>query len=650
MEEAHQDSPKLDAEYFLSKGYNEATLITKMFFYIFDINLIVLTAISLIALLLPFSGAAKDIITIILAGLSFLGLIPVVISAAKSLIKRQVSVDLLASIALAFSLLAHQWSSAAFITLMLAFARVFDHVTQRRANKIIQSLMKFHVENVRIQEGETVKDIHISQVKVGDHVVVDSGDRMPVDGTVISGEAEVDESSLTGESELVPKKVGSKVFTATVNESGSLVVETEKIGKDSTLAHIMTLVEEASRSKSRAERVADTFTQWYIGISLVGSIILYLYGLSTNEILAILLVVCADDIAVAVPLAFTAAIARTAKRGVIVKGSAAFEQLSRIRYILTDKTGTLTKGKPKIVDVKVYGIFSIHTVLNRAGMGASESKHAVSRAILDYIKEKDVAVHAPHETEEVPGQGVAFSHDSEHMLLGRLSFVESRKAHVSDQVKNDIDLEKDAGRGVVVLSINGEVAGLLSYHDELRPYAREIIDATKLLGVKEWHMLSGDNEHAAAAVAGELGITHFHANMTPESKVAFVNKFERAKDPEVVAYIGDGVNDAASLALSDVSIAMGGIGSDAAIEAADVAIMHDHLRRLPEVMKTAHTVRNIMWQCFFIWAATNVIGLIWVTVGIPGLGILGPAGAAAFNFLTDFIPIGNALRAGRWRK
>jgi P-type E1-E2 ATPase len=238
------------------------------------------------------------------------------------------------------------------------------------------------------------------------------------------------------------------------------------------------------------------------------------------------------------------------------------------------------------------------------------------------------------------------------MLLGRLSLMESRKVRVPEQVKKDIQNEKDAGHGVVVLSINGEVAGLLSYQDELRPHMKDIIAETKAVGgVKEWHMLTGDNERAASAVAAELGINHFHANMTPESKMAFVAKFERAKEPEVVGYIGDGVNDAASLALADVGIAMGGIGSDAAIEAADITIMHDHLGRLPEVMKTARTVRNIMWQCFGIWIVTNAFGLTWVTVGIPGLGILGPAGAAAFNFLTDFIPIGNALRAGRrWGK
>ena len=612
-------------------------------FFVFDIVLIALTTAALVGwFFFGLPGAS-----IVLAALSFLGLVPVLISAVKSVAHKRISVDLLASIALTFSLLSAQWSSAAFITLMLAFARVFDHITSTRAKRIIESLMRYHVENVRIQDGENVRDVHISQVKAGDQVVVESGDRMPVDGTVISGEAEVDESSLTGESELVPKKAGSKVFTATVNESGSLLVRAEKIGKDSTLAHIMGLVEEASRSKSRAERAADIFTQWYIALSLLAAGIMYLYGLSSREILAVLLVVCADDIAVAVPLSFTAAIARTAKRGVIVKGSAALEQLSRLRYVLTDKTGTLTKGKPKIVDVKAYGTFTVNTVLSRAAMGAAESKHVISGAILDYAREKGVVVHAPHSLEEVPGQGQAYNHGPQQMLIGRLSFMEARKVKIPEQVTKDIELVKDAGRGVVVLAINREVAALLSYHDELRPRVKEIIAETKTLGVKEWHMLSGDNEHAAAAVAGELGIRHFHANMTPESKVDFVRRFELEKKPEIVAYIGDGVNDAASLALADVSIAMGGIGSDAAIAAADITIMHDHLGRLPETMRTARLVHNIMWQCFVIWAVTNAAGLIWVSVGIPGLGVLGPSGAAAFNFLTDFLPIGNAFRAGR---
>lgn len=629
---------------------------------VFDICLIVLTTIFL--LVWYFSNIPG--LGNILAGLSFLGLVPVAVNAFKSLIKRKLSVDLLASIALVFSLLSQEWSSAAFITLMLAFARVFDNITQSRAKKIIQSLMKYHVERVRIRVDDAVKEVNIREVKPGDEVIVESGDRMPVDGTVISGQADIDESSLTGESELVAKKAGDKVFTSTINESGSLIVKTEKIGKDTTLSKIVSLVEEASRGKNEAERAADRFTQWYILLCLVASVSMYWLGLSLKEILAVLLVVCADDIAVAVPLSFTASIAYAAKRGVIVKGSAVFEQLSKMKYILTDKTGTLTRGKPKIVDIKSYSErLSLNEIAARFAMGASESNHAVSKAIMEYAVAHEFKSHTPDEFEETPGQGISFRHDGERMLIGRLSFMERKGCEIHDQVKKDIETEKNAGRGIVCLatgpstplganSSSLEVVGLMSYHDELRPRAKEIIADTKTLGVREWHMLTGDNERAAAEVAKELDMRHYHSNLTPEGKVEFVRKFEKEHsmkkgvngrtkaDKGIVGYIGDGVNDAASLALADVSIAMGGIGADSAIEAADITIMKDRLERLPETMRIARKGMGIMRQSFWIWGITNAAGLALVA-----FGFLGPAGAATFNFLTDFLPIGNALRAGR---
>lgn len=610
-----------------------------------DVMLISATVIALIASFF----LHKDIANIILVTLTSIGLIPVAISAVRALILRKLSVDLLAVIALVFSLISHEWFSAGFITLMLAFARLFDRITEARANRTIQSLMKYHVENVRIQAGESIHEVHISEVKKGDRVIVESGDRMPVDGIVISGTADVDESSLTGESELVPKKAGDQVYTATINESGSIVIRAEKLGADTTLSRMISLVDEASRQKNDAELTADRFTQWYIALSLVAAGTMYMLGVTPRSILSVLLVVCADDIAVAVPLAFTAAISRAATRGVIVKGSKAFEQMSRLKYILTDKTGTLTRGKPKVVDIKSYAPWSTDQIISRFAMGASESRHMVSRAILEYMSEHRLPVHTPSEYTEVPGQGIAFSHGSEEMFMGRLSFTQSHGHHASPLVVKDIAAEKDAGRGIVLLTINNEVAGLLSYRDEIRPRVKEIIAETKVLGVREWHMLTGDNEHAAAPVVRELGIDDFHANMTPESKVAFIKAFQREHRAsvsrgrnEVVGYIGDGVNDAGALALVDVSIAMGGVGADAAIEAADITIMKDHLSRLPEVMGLSQKVIRIMHQNFGIWALTNILGLALVA-----FGLIGPAGAATYNFLTDFLPIGNALRAGR---
>lgn len=633
------------------------------FFIFFDSVLITGSGVALIILF--FAQKNPDLLrdlNITLAILSFTGLIPVAISAFKALINRRLSVDLLATIALVFSLLAHEWASAAFITLMLAFARIFDLITEARAKKTIQSLMKYHVEWVRVRIGDSVKDVHISAVKKGDLVIIESGDRVPVDGIVNSGQADVDESSLTGESELVPKKSGDKVFTSTINVAGSLIVRTERIGADTTLSKMIALVEEASRDKNQAELTADKFTQWYILIALVGSATLYFLNIELKTILSILLVICADDIAVAIPLAYTSAISYAARRGVIVKGSSAFEQLSRMKYVLTDKTGTLTKGKPKVVDVRSYGKWTREEIAKRFVSGAAESKHAVSRAIMEYAAEYKIKPHVPDELQEIPGQGLSFTHDGEAMLMGRASFIESRGCKISDQIKKDIQTEKDSGRGIVCLTVGGEIAGVLSYIDELRPRVAEIIRETRSLGVKEWHMLTGDNERAASAVAKALEIRHFHANLTPEGKVDFIRKFEHEHGPlkgkllsnndstddrGVVGYIGDGVNDAATLALADVSIAMGGIGADAAIEASDITIMKDHFDRVPETMMIANKVRRVMRIGFWIWGITNVVGLLLVVIGLPGFGKLGPAEAAVYNFLTDFIPIANAMRAGR---
>lgn len=573
--------------------------------------------------------------------LSLLGLLPVLLSAFKSLIKREISVDLLASIALVFSIYSGEWYSASFITLMLAFARIFDLFTMAKTKSIIASLIKYQVEVVKIIKGETVKDININDIKVGDMVVVDAGDKIPVDGSVSSGSAMVDESSLTGESELVGKKVGDKVFTSTINESGSLVVKVEKIGKDTTLSKIIAMVEEASRNKSKAERIANTFTRWYIIAVLLVSLALYSLGFSTSFILSILLVVCADDIAVAVPLSFTSAISGLAKRGIVVKGSDALEQVSRLKFILTDKTGTLTKGKPKIVDIRTFGDNTREKALELFGMGASHSNHAVSRAIIKYLEENHTKIHNPETFEEVSGQGVRFGHGHDVMVMGRITFIESQNIKVDEAIKTTVDKEKNDGRAIVLLARNGEVMALISYVDELRPKMKDVILETKNLGVKEWHMLTGDNEKVAKKVAEELGLFHPHANMTPQSKLQFVKEFKK-NHRGIVAYIGDGVNDAASLALADVSIAMGGIGSESAIEASDITIMHDHLNRLPFVLKTATKVRSIMYQSFVIWALTNTIGLALVFGGF-----IGPVGASAFNFITDFIPILNALRAGK---
>lgn len=563
--------------------------------------------------------------------IAILGLIPVCFSALKALYKRHLTIDLLASVALIFAFIAGEWQSAAFINLMLAFARIFDGWTEMRTKNIISHLLKFRVDNVKIRDGEHIKEIKLAEIKVGDLVVVETGERVPIDGVVISGQGSIDESTLTGESLPVTKIEKQQVFSSTLVVSGSLLVKTEKIGTDSTLEKIIKLVDEASRQKSPTERMADKFTGFYIFAMLVLAGATYLLTNNLSLVLSVLLVVCADDIAVAVPLAFTSAIAHGAKRGIIIKGSEVLEKLANIKYFLTDKTGTLTRGTPAITEVKIIGKNKTK-FLELLGSAAISSHHPIDEAIVKYLIAKNVHIDAPQKFDESPGEGIKVELNGTQVLAGRLEYLKKYKVDVSK-------VATYAGFGMTAVAIDGKLAGIVLFADEIRPYAKELITETKKLGVKEWIMLTGDNEQVAKRIAQSVGIENYKHDLKPEEKLEIIKNLKLKNKNSVVAMAGDGVNDAASLSIADVSFAMGAIGSDTSIEAADIALMNDKLERIPESMILAKKTNAIVRQCFLSWALTNSIGLLLVITGH-----LNPMGAAAFNFVTDFIPIFNALR------
>ena len=569
--------------------------------------------------------------------LSYIAVAPVVYSALRALIKKKITIDLLASIALVFTFIQGEWVSAVFINLMLASARLFSAYTERRTENIISHLLKLRPSTVTMQVGETVKDIPLEDVKVGDHIIVESGNRIPVDGTVFQGEASIDQSTLTGESQPVSKKSGDQVFSSTLNTYGSIIVKVEKVGADTTLEKMITLVDEASRAKTKTETMADKFSAWYIVIMLVGSFIIYIVTKDLNIVLGVLLVTCADDIAVAVPLGFTVAIAKAAKHGIIVKGSAVMEKVRNIDVFVTDKTGTLTRGASKIVETKKYSNITDDELYRILSICVADSKHPTSIAIANYLKEKEVSLLAPDEVNEYPGDGILVKKDGITYAEGKLAFIKRLGAEVSAEIELDIRNAEKTGLSVSVLSRENIIIGYLSYEDDIKKYVKESIEETKEMGVKSWFMLTGDNEYVAHRVAEKVGIDEFKANLVPEDKLNEIKKL-KAKGLKI-AMMGDGVNDAASLALADVSFAMGAIGSDASIEAADITLMHDDVRRVPEAMLLSKESIRIVKQNFAIWAVSNVVGLFLVFSGR-----IGPMGASLFNFITDFLPILNVFQ------
>jgi heavy metal translocating P-type ATPase len=566
------------------------------------------------------------------------GTLPVIYSAYKALINRRLSVDLLASVALVFSLLAHEWTSAIFINMMLTSARIFMSYNEGRARKNIDSLLKLRPQVIKVKRGTDIIELSPKDVLVGDIVIVDLGERLPIDGIVVSGEADVDESSLTGESMPVFKKEGSRVFAATLVNTGQLEIKAEKVGTDTTLEKIIKLVESAQLEKPNIHTMAEKFATWYLIIVFVGAILTYILTGNLLLVLSIMLVVCADDVAVAVPLTFLTAISYSAKRGIIIKGASYLEVLNEVKTIYFDKTGTLTEGKLKIERYECIDGTECQEFMRSAGILAGLSDHPVSKAIYTYVKENyDLDSRIPNKIQEIPGKGMIGGLSKSKILLGRLSFAKELNFTISDEIIKKINADEDLGFNVTVVGINEVVQGYFVVADKLKENISSSLQKMKDMGIKELIMLTGDNERVAKRITATLGLSGYHANLLPAQKLEIIR--EKMNSGVKVAMIGDGVNDAAAITLANVGIAMGAIGMDTAIESADIILMKDDLSKISELMAVAKYSLKIANQDFLIWGFTNVIGL-WLVL----ISVFGPTGASMYNFLTDFLPLLNSVR------
>ena len=597
----------------------------------------VLSVFLLAVLAVHYTNIAPTVDAAMLVAAAILGTAPVFWSAAWAVRGREwASMDMLASIALAFSLFAAQWPSAVFIALMLAAARILGELTRKRMEKSVKGLLKLRPDNAKVERQGAIETIPLAMVKTGDMVVVDLGERIPIDGTVVSGEAAVDESSLTGESLPVEKAAGAKAYSSTLVASGSLHIKTERVGKDTTLERIIALVESARAEKPAIQTLGEKFGKFYIIAVFVLSAVLLAATRDVSLVLAVVLVVCADDIAVAIPIAYLRAISAAARRGVIVKGSLHLETLGKARVIVFDKTGTLTKGKLVVSEVVAAAGMTQQEVLESGALAAQRSKHPLARAVAVYAAAHHISGQEPDSVEEVGGKGIIAYKNGGTVMIGRGSFLESKGVDIPEELKKRAVELSSGGQSVSFVSRGAAVAGLVAVSDEIKHNAKKAIAEIKRLGITEVVMLTGDNEHVARAIANSLGIDDVRAGLLPEDKVAAIKELHKKG---IVVMVGDGVNDAAALSAAHVGIAMGAMGSDGAIESAEIVLMHDNLMAIPETMRIARVVARVSGQDFWIWGITNGIGLALVFGGL-----IGPAGAAAYNFISDFFPLGNSIR------
>jgi len=520
------------------------------------------------------------------------------VSGFRDMYHRKITVNVFVTVALIATMAVGQFLSAALIVFIMATVGAFESYTLDKTKKNIRSLLDFAPKMANVRRGTEEVAMLAAEVQIGDIVIIRPGERIPVDGIVVTGASSVNQAPITGESIPVEKTAGSEVFSATMNETGHLEVRTTRVGEDTTLARIVHLVEGAQGTRAPIQGIADRFTTWFLPVVLVIAVIGYLLSKDVLVFVSILLVACPCAFAIATPTAVTAGISNLARRGVLIKGGSFLELSGKLDTLLVDKTGTFTLGRPKVVEVIARPGYQESDVVLLAATGEKFSEHPLARAILAAAAARNITVPDPDEFKSETGMGISARSGEHNLIIGKPEFLEIKGVHLGEEVLGIITKQTDLGRTVIMVTRDSTVAGLIAIADEVRPGTAEAIAALRKMGVKNIVMLTGDNATVANAVSSSIGIDGYQANLLPEQKLDVVTELQ-AKG-QIVGMIGDGINDAPALAKADVGIAMGASGTDVAIETSDVTLMKDDL-----------------WQFVdFVWMSKKVIRRIKINIGL----------------------------------
>lgn len=567
-----------------------------------------------------------------------LGSLPTIFGAWRSIGHGKINIDTFNLFALGISFATREFHSAAFIVLMLDFASLLDWRTASRAHDAVKTLLQLKpTQAVREEDGKT-KQISIEEVRVNDILIIEDGSRVPADGVVIFGGGLLNESSVTGESVPIEKSIGDRLIAGTLNESGTMKMRVMRAGEDSTLEQMAKLIRGAQKDKSRSERLADRFAEIFLPVVLVIGVITYILTRNILMTAALFLVACADDMAVAIPLAITASIGQAAKRGVIVKGGEWLDNLGKINALVLDKTGTLTYGKFAFRDVVFLADIAPETFWRVVGSAEKFSEHPAGNAIWKEAEKCARDIPDPIDFKTYKGSGIVAKTASGEVAIGDEKLFTELGIAIPQDIKEKLRQEMDDHAGTtVVVSLEKKIVGFLSVADVPRTEAKESILRLKQLGVRNVTMFTGDNEIVAKRVAVELGMDSYKASMLPDGKLAELEVLEKAG--QRTAMVGDGVNDAPALARADVGIAMGSGGTAVAVESADIVILTDNLARIPEMVVLGRRTASVIKWDAIIWFVTNIVGFALVFAHV-----LNPALAAFYNFGTDFLPLLNSVR------
>ncbi len=539
---------------------------------------------------------------------SIIGVAPIAIQAYQALRVKVVSIDVLVTIAVIGAFIIQNFEESAIVTFLFLFGAQLELRTLNKTRSAIKELTEMAPESaVRLMEDGSFEEIDVDDVDVGDTLLVRTGARVPVDGVVLSGDGNINEASITGESLPVSKEIGSNVFAGTILDNGTLQIKADKVGEDTTFGKIIELVEEAQDSKSEAERFIDQFSKWYTPSVLALSLIVWLFSRNIELAITILVLGCPGALVIGVPVSNVAGIGNGARHGVLLKGSEVISDFSNLDTMIFDKTGTLTVGNPAVSETIYYGDLS-DEILGYLASIERESDHPLAKAVLDEIGE--VAYFPVSDTTVIKGGGIVATVEGYRVSVGNVALMKQEGVELSDAMIHDITRLEKAGNSLVITAVNGEIKVLMGIKDPIRPNVKDDLEKLKKLGVKNLVMLSGDNQGTVDVVGQELGLTEVHGNMLPEDKSAYVKMLIEEKN-QIVAFVGDGVNDSPSLALAQIGIAMGS-GTDVAIETSDVVLMNSDFSRLPHALGLAKATARNMIQNILI--AVGVVLILLASV------------------------------------
>lgn len=565
---------------------------------------------------------------------------PVFKGVILSALRRHVTSHTLMSIGVLAAVAIGEWTTAALIVFFMRFADYLEDLTTGRSRQALQQLVALQPATAKVLcNGHTV-EVPIAQVTIGERVLVRPGERIPVDGRVVDGQASVDQAPITGESIPVDKHIGDDVFAATIAQGGFITIETTKHARDTTFARIVRLVEEAEAQKAPVQRFADTFSTYYLPVVLTIAIVTFLVTGQTLNAVAVLVVACSCAIALATPVVVLASVGTAAQRGLLIKGGMALEQLARVDTLVVDKTGTLTRGEPKVTDLVPFDM-SKEALLRVVATLESRSEHPLARAMVRVADERGIAQSTVEQFTSLSGRGIVGMVEGIEWAIGNRRLLAERRIALDAAQEQAAKALETGGNTVFFVAAEQRLVGLVALADVLRSEVKEALADLTSLGIRRIVLLTGDNERAAASIADELGI-EYRANLLPEDKIAAVKALQQAG--AAVMMIGDGVNDAPALAQADVGMAMGVAGTDVALEAADVALMRDDWRMVPEALRIGKRGRRTIRQNIGFTALYNVVGLT-----LAALGILPPVWAPAAQSLPDVAIMLNSARLLRQR-